>query len=104
MVADKIQSSFLDKQFAVHFPFLEDQVKTAPGVEGATKGGMCGKDFSAADILMSYGVVAATDGGVVTKDKYPELVAYVERIKANEAYKRAGAKTTEIEAKFSASL
>ena len=101
-VADKIQTSYLNKQFAVHFPFLEDQLKTSP--EGPVKGGLCGKNFTAADILMSFGLVAAKERGVIPKGKFPELAAYVERIKADDAYKRASAKVAEFEGKPSASL
>lgn len=101
MIANQIQTSFLDKQFAVHFPFLENQLKTAPGVDNTDtikRGGLCGKDFTAADMLMSFGLIAATEFGLITKDKFPEIVAYTERIKADEAYKKAAAKAAEISA------
>ena len=101
-VADKIQSSYLNKQFAVHFPFLEEQLKTAP--DSPVKGGICGKNFTAAVILLSFVIVASVERGLVRKDKFPELAAYVERIKADEAYKRAAAKAVEIEGKPTASL
>lgn len=92
----------MNKQFAVHFPFLEEQLKTAP--DGPVKGGICGKNFTAADILMSFGIVASVERGLVCKDKFPELAAYVERIKADEACKRAAAKVAEVEGKPTASL
>ncbi|BDD55794.1 hypothetical protein MPDQ_007961 [Monascus purpureus] len=108
LVANAVQTSFLDKQFAVHFPFLEDQLKTAPGVDssnGHRTGGLCGKDFTAADMLISFGVIAATDAGLITEYKFPEIVAYTRRIKENEAYKRGLARVADIESgKVTASL
>lgn len=104
MTANQIQSSFLDKQLGVHFPFLENQLKTAPDTGKAAGGGLCGKEFTATDMLISFGLIAATDFGLITKDKFPEIVAYTERIKVDKAYKRAVAKAAEIEGKIKASL
>ncbi|OKL61339.1 hypothetical protein UA08_03231 [Talaromyces atroroseus] len=98
-VADKIQSSWLDKQFAVHFPFLESQLKTAPGTSETEKGGLCGPQFTAADILMSFPIMAATQKGVITKDKFPEIVAFAERIAKDPGYQNAVKKIEEIEGK-----
>jgi glutathione S-transferase len=105
MVADKVNASFLDQQFEVNFNFLEEQLKTAPGVDaGAAKGGLCGKDLTAADMMMSFPIIATTTRGVITKDKYPELVVYAERLQAAEGYKRAVAKVEETDGKFVATL
>lgn len=43
-------------------------------------------------MLISFGVIAATEAGLITQDKYPEIVAYTLRIKEDEAYKTAIAK------------
>lgn len=49
-IAGKITSLFLAPNFKTHYTFLEDQLKTSPD------GGefLCGKDLTAADILMSF--------------------------------------------------
>ncbi|KAL1958758.1 hypothetical protein VTO42DRAFT_3877 [Malbranchea cinnamomea] len=104
LVANKIQSAFLDKQYAVHFPFLENQLKTAPGVDENTEGWLCGRDLTAADILMSFGLIEAMEEGVIQESKFPRLVAYIKRLQANETYKRAVAKVADSEGKPTASL
>jgi glutathione S-transferase len=98
-VASKIQSTWLDKQFAVHFPFLEDQLKTAPRANEGQKGGFCGPQFTAADMLMSFPVMAVTTKGMITKDKFPEIVALSERYAKDPGYQAAVKKVEEIEGK-----
>lgn len=104
LVADRIQTSWLDKQFAVHFPFLEGQLKSAPGTTEDQRGGLCGRSFTAADILMSFPVIAATGRGLITKETYPEIVAFGERLKKDDGYQRAVKKIEEVDGKFVASL
>ena len=75
--ADK---SLLGPQLANHFAFLEGELGKHEW--------FAGKDFSAADIQMSFPIEAATAraglGG-----KLPRLKAFVERIRARPAYQRA---------------
>ena len=75
--ADK---SLLGPQLANHFAFLEGELGKHEW--------FAGKDFSAADIQMSFPIEAATAraglGG-----KLPRLKAFVERIRARPAYHRA---------------
>ncbi|KAE8555209.1 bifunctional glutathione transferase/peroxidase [Talaromyces marneffei ATCC 18224] len=104
LVADNIQMNWLDKQFAVHFPFLEGQLKSAPGTSDGQRGGLCGAKFNAADILMSFPIIAATGRGLITKESYPEIVAFAERLKNDDGYQRAVKKIEEVDGKFVASL
>lgn len=103
-VADQVQSTWLNKQFAVHFPFLEGQLKSAPGTTETRRGGLCGAKFTAADMLMSFPVIAATGRGLITKETFPEIVAFAERLKIDDGYQRAVKKIEEVDGKFSASL
>lgn len=96
--------NWLDKQFAVHFPFLEGQLKSAPGTSDGQRGGLCGAKFNAADILMSFPIIAATGRGLITKESYPEIVAFAERLKNDDGYQRAVKKIEEVDGKFVASL
>ena len=92
----------------MHFPFLETQLKTAPGVDndGPRTGGLCGKTFTAADMLIGFGLIAATQAQLITEDKFPEIVAYTRRIQDDVAFRRGMAKIAEIEkqGKVTASL
>ncbi|QKX61558.1 uncharacterized protein TRUGW13939_08710 [Talaromyces rugulosus] len=104
IVANRIQASWLDKQFAVHFPFLEGQLKTVPGTTETQKGGICGPTFNAADILMSFPVIAATNRGIYSKTDCPELVAYADRLEKDAGYQKAVKKIEEVEGQFVSTL
>ncbi len=51
---------------------------------------ICGSDFSAADIMVSYGIVMAKIIGELAPE-YTHLAAYIERLKARPAYAKAWA-------------
>lgn len=77
----------------LHLGFLEDQVKSAP------QGGpyLCGPDLAGADIMMSYLLEIATASKAVTADSHPALVAYLDRLRQREAYRRANDLIVELE-------
>lgn len=78
-IAAKVRKIFITPNFTTHFEFLENELS------GSTW--FAGEEFSAADIQMSFPIEAAVSRGLV-KDK-PNLLKYVERIQAREAYQRA---------------
>lgn len=83
--------------------FLEDQLRTSPS------GGdfICGQELTAADILLSFPVIAVTMRVLKdkkNKDKFPLLVAYAKRLEGFDGYKRAVKKIEDIDGKFSASM
>jgi glutathione S-transferase len=83
--------------------FLEDQLRTSP--EGGEF--ICGKELTAADILLSFPVIAVTMRVLKDKknqDRFPLLVAYAKRLEGIDGYKRAVKKIEDIEGKFSASM
>ncbi|KAJ5247730.1 hypothetical protein N7468_002713 [Penicillium chermesinum] len=103
IVASQVESNFLTRNVEGNLEFLEERLKTAPD------GGpfICGKNLTAADILLSFPVIAA--GGRVLKDKkqrdkYPLLAAYAQRLEGEDGYKAAVKKIEQIEGKFSASM
>lgn len=100
MVASKVESAFLARNLDKHFSFLEEQLKTAPN------GGpfLCGKDITAADILMSFPIIAATMRLENAEEKYPSVKAYADRLQETEGYTRAAAKIEQVEGSFQASL
>jgi glutathione S-transferase len=99
-VASRIQTSFLNDQFKLHYQFLEDQLATSPD------GGefLCGKDLTAADILMSFPLEAGNSRSGVQREEYPRVFAYVEKLHEREGYKRATDKIIEVEGRFKTSL
>lgn len=98
MVASKVEQAFVTPNLTSHFEFLEDQLKTAPG------GGpyLCGKELTAADIMMSFPVIAALVKMPDLRARYPTLAEYADNLQAMDGYKRAVAKVEEIEGSFSA--
>ncbi|KAL1642970.1 bifunctional glutathione transferase/peroxidase [Diplodia intermedia] len=89
-VAGKVEGGFLKPNFKTHLGFLEEQLATSEGDY------LCGKEITAADILMSYPLEAATLRAGLTKDKYPKLAAYLDLLHEREAFKKANAKIKEV--------
>ena len=75
--ADK---TLLGPQIANHFAFLESEL--------AKREWFAGADFSAADIQMSFPIEAAAAAPASAR-RLPKLKAFVDRIQARPAYKRA---------------
>lgn len=97
-IAGKLDSIFLQKNLETHFAFLESQIKSSPD------GGqfLCGRELTAADILMSFPLIAMERRSGITRERYPELAAYIGRLKETEGYQRAAAKIEEVEGSFTA--
>ncbi|TVY23637.1 Glutathione S-transferase, partial [Lachnellula hyalina] len=96
-VGDKIMTSFVEPNCITHFSFLESQLKTSSGQY------LCGKHLTGADILLSFPLIAAK-GSALTKEKYPGVWAYTERLEKEKGYEKAVEKIVEIDGKFEASL
>jgi glutathione S-transferase len=100
-IASKIHSGFLDPNFVSHFSFLEDQLKTSP--ESGSY--ICGPHLTGADMLLSFPLIAAKGRSpALSKEKYPTLWAYIERLDVEPGYKKAIEKIVELEGSFNASL
>ena len=89
----QVDSFYFKPNYKTHFDFLESQLATSPD------GGefLCGKNLTAADILMSFPLQA---GQRVLKqinaNDYPKLNAYVNKLDSMEGYKRSVKKIEEI--------
>ncbi|EAW13609.1 glutathione S-transferase [Aspergillus clavatus NRRL 1] len=100
MVASKVEGAFVNPNIHTNLSFLEDQLKTAPG------GGpyICGETVTAADIVLSYSVIAALSRLGSLRNEYPTVAAYADRLQALDGYKRGVAQIEKIEGSFKASL
>lgn len=96
MIAGKVQTLFLKPSYDTQFGFLESQLASSPD------GGdfICGKELTEADIMMSFAIEVAKAKAGLTKEDYPKLSAYVDRLYEREAYKRAVQKIVEVEGQF----
>ncbi|CZT19906.1 related to glutathione S-transferase [Ramularia collo-cygni] len=79
-IAGRVDSMFLNENYATHFAFLNSQIASSPG------GGkfLCGKDLTAADILMSFPLIRGQEK--IPAGKNPELRAYIKMLEQHEGY------------------
>ncbi|KAF8864197.1 glutathione S-transferase I [Acephala macrosclerotiorum] len=95
-ISGKISSGFLEPNFKTHFEFLESQLKTSPN-NGKY---LCGPNLTGADILLSFPLIAGRGRAGLTKEKYPLLYQYIDRLREEPGYKKAAQKIIEIEGSF----
>lgn len=84
-IVGKMESLFFIPNIKTHFGFLEEQLATSGGEF------LCGAKLTAADILMSFPLLAVRSGGIdiIDMKTYPKLEAYVTRLENMESYKRS---------------
>lgn len=82
---------FLNKNFVTQWSFLESQLKSSPD-NGKY---LCGKDITAADILMSFPLIVASRSKVGMTE-YPKLMEYTKMLEENEVYIRSTKKIEEV--------
>ncbi|KIW84955.1 hypothetical protein Z517_00343 [Fonsecaea pedrosoi CBS 271.37] len=99
-VAGKIESSFLRRNMKNHYDFLEAQLATSPDAGDY----LCGKDITAADIMLSFPLEAGQTRSGFAESQYPRIWGYIERLHERDAYKRAVAKIVAIEGEFKTTL
>jgi glutathione S-transferase len=75
-----VKSTFLNRQLKTHLDFVEAELGKSTW--------FAGDELTAADVQMSFPVEAARDRGGVDASR-PRLMAYLDRIHARPAYKRA---------------
>lgn len=105
IVAGRIFSTFIFPNVRKHFAMLEQHLAATPG------GGkyLCGDHLTAADILMSFPLIASKHGrmnemgpwkeGNWTKE-FPLLASYTDMLEAEEGYKKSVAKMEELDGKY----
>ncbi|GAB2847463.1 glutathione S-transferase [Pseudoduganella ginsengisoli] len=95
-IAHKVKSTYIQPQIASHLDYLEGELAKAPWFSGA--------EFGAADVQMSFpleaaaargglssvgGKTAGSASGGASANSHPKLMAFLERIHARPAYKKA---------------
>ena len=79
-IAAKVKSSFIEPNIARNLDYMEAEI-------GKT-GWFAGSEFTAADVQMSFPLEAAAARGGLDQSR-PKLMAWLERIHARPAYRRA---------------
>lgn len=81
-IAGKLESSFIGPQIETHFDFIEAELGKSAW--------FAGEELTAADVQMSFPLEAAVARGNIAATR-PRIRAFVEKIRARPAYKRAEA-------------
>ncbi|HDY98685.1 MAG TPA: glutathione S-transferase [Pseudomonas sabulinigri] len=79
-IARKVKGSFVEPQIVQHLDYLNGEL--------AATGWFSGDEFSAADVQMSFPLEAAAARGGLD-GKWPNLMAFLQRIHERPAYKKA---------------
>ena len=79
-IADKVTASFVDPNLQRLLAFMEGELAGRPW--------FAGEQFTAADVQMSFPLEAAASRGGLDS-RYPHLTAWLARVHARPAYKRA---------------
>lgn len=79
-IAAKVRGGYLDSNVKRNVDFLESSLQSSPW--------FCGDELTAADIQMSFAVEAAAVRALAD-GAYPNLAAFLQRIRARPAYQRA---------------
>jgi glutathione S-transferase len=79
-IAGRARSSFIEPQIALHLDYLEGELGKSTW--------FAGDEFTAADVQMSFPLEAAAARGGLTSTR-PRLMAFLDRIHARPAYRRA---------------
>ncbi|KAF7545927.1 hypothetical protein G7046_g9451 [Stylonectria norvegica] len=106
MIANRIFASFIFPNAKRNLAFLEGQLATSSGKY------LCCDKLTAADILMSFPLIAAKDRfddlgaweGGSWKKQFPRVYEYVQLLENDEGYKRGVEKIKEIDGDFTATL
>jgi glutathione S-transferase len=95
MISNKMTQQFIKPNFETHYQFLESQLATSPD-NGQF---LCGKDLTGADFLMEFPLEVGETYSGMTKEQYPRVYEYLERLKDREGFKKAAKKVEELEGK-----
>ncbi|MDP2226773.1 MAG: glutathione S-transferase [Moraxellaceae bacterium] len=79
-IADKVKQQFVNPQLRLHLDYIEGELKKNEW--------FAGREFSAADIQMSFPVEAASSRGGI-RQTHPRMMAFLEKIQSRPAYRRA---------------
>lgn len=79
-IADKVLGGYVDPNLASQLDYIENELSKAEW--------FAGNEFSAADIIMSFPLEAASQRAGLD-NRFPKIKRYLERIHAREGFKRA---------------
>ncbi|KIW04806.1 uncharacterized protein PV09_03991 [Verruconis gallopava] len=82
-IASQVEKQFLNQEIEKQFRFIEAQLGSSGGDF------ICGSELTGADIMLIFPLQGAIEAKVLDKAKYPNISAYIDRLEAREAWKKA---------------
>ncbi|KAF5023352.1 hypothetical protein F66182_4590 [Fusarium sp. NRRL 66182] len=106
MLANRIFAMFIFPNIRNNLELIEGHLTTPGG------GYICGDRLTAADILMSFPLIASQESldglgtfeGGSWRNQFPKVAEYIKRLEAEEGYKKSVEKIIELDGEFRASL
>ncbi|KAG6023248.1 hypothetical protein E4U35_007140 [Claviceps purpurea] len=106
VIANRITAMFVAPNVKKHLSFLNGELETSSGKY------LCGQTLTAADILMSFPLIAGAGRfdamtswkGGSWKKEFPKVAEYVQRLQEEPGYKRSVEKIEAMDGKFEASM
>ncbi|KAI5814002.1 putative glutathione S-transferase [Pyronema omphalodes] len=89
-IASKVETSYLQPQYQTHFSFVESELQNRTY--------LAAEKLTGADIMMSFPLIAArgrTPG--YTREQYPNIYAYLDRLEQREMFIKAAKRTEDLE-------
>lgn len=80
MISGRTKSTFIEPQITLHLDYMEGELGKSTWFAGS--------EFTAADVQMSFPLEAAVARGGLDA-RWPKLMAFLQRIHARPAYRRA---------------
>jgi glutathione S-transferase len=92
IIAGRVDAMLITPNLQTQFGFLESQLASSPG------GGkyICGTELTAADLLLTFPLIAALSREKIDRKKYPKLAAYGDMLKEHEGYNASVKKVEEV--------
>lgn len=88
-IAGKVETSYINPELEKHCTFLEDFLTQSSGEF------FCGNVITGADIMLHFGLEAATQRAPLSETSYPKLYEYMRRMQKRDAYQRAAKRVSE---------
>ena len=100
LLTGAVESNFLAPNLKTSFDFLESLIASSPN-NGEF---LCGPNLTGADIMISFPLLAARGRAGFKQEAHPKLWAYVDRLEAQEGYKRAVERIIEVDGSYNSNL
>ena len=93
-VAGGMEDSFIQPNIKMHLEYIQSMLKSSGGPF------LCGSQLTTADILMTFPLQGLMLRAGLSKENYPEIVAYHDLLMEQPGWKRSVVKITELDGEY----